>query len=117
MPWNPVPAVDPGNPVETFINPLGPGHYLIIGNRRIKQLGGECSLIVQFIIQPIFLPILDRIGQEKHLPAGRSCHRAHRTVFEKGILEHPFPHLTVIKGGFTRSAGPYLSDITIYTRQ
>ena len=44
MPWNPVPAVDPGNPVETFINPVGPGHYLIIGNRRIKQLGGASRI-------------------------------------------------------------------------
>ena len=103
--------------VQPLVDALGPRHHLIVGDVRVEQLRGECGLVVPLVVGPVARPVLDRVGQEEHLAAGRCGHRLHRSVFEVGRLEDALAEPSVVVVRLARGAGPDLGDVAVHARQ
>ena len=56
-------------------------------------------------------------GNIIHFMTGGSSHRLHGTILQIGSLEHTLTFATVKEIRLARSSGPYLSDVTVYTRK
>ena len=103
--------------IEVFIDPVRPGHDLVIGNLRIQELGRIGGLVVPAEVFPVPGRIFDGVRQEPDAAAGRGYHRRHAAVFQVGGLEDPLLALAPVPGRDAGGSGPYLRDITVHAVQ
>ena len=111
------PVAGGAHAVQSLVNTVRPGHHLVIIVRRIEQLGGKRGLVVPLVIRPVARPVLDRVGQEEHLPPRGRGHRLHAAILQESGLEHPLAGHPVEIVRLARGAGPHLRDIPVHAIQ
>src|SRR5574344_1513901 len=99
--------------ISSFVNAVGPRHYLIIVVLWEKNFCSIRGLIILFVILPITCLVFDGVGEKKYFAMRRARHGFHTTIFQKGCFEYALFFFAVEEIVCARCSCPYLRNIAV----